>query len=318
MTAFDLICIGRASLDLFSADIGAPFEDITKFHAFVGGTPLNVAVGARRMGLKTALLTGASDDGVGRLVRRFLREEGVSTDYMSIKFDSRTNAFLLAIQPPDQFEATAYQVDSADLMLNIDDVLAAPITEAGAILFTGMGALTLSNHSATLAAAEIASEAGVTVMMDLDFRDHQWPDPKRYGVFVRGLLRLTDLAIGTEEEFRAATGIDNPEVAAQRILGLVREAVVVKRGERGAEVITVNGARYSAPVFPATIVNVFGAGDAFAAGLLSARLRGADWPKALRTAAACGALIVGRHGCANDMPTHAEVEAFLTDQDATI
>jgi 5-dehydro-2-deoxygluconokinase len=41
----DVLTIGRSSIDLYSQDIGAPFNDINGFDAFVGGSPLNIAVG---------------------------------------------------------------------------------------------------------------------------------------------------------------------------------------------------------------------------------------------------------------------------------
>lgn len=310
----DLICIGRASLDLFSQNVGAPFEDIQGFHAFVGGTPLNIAVAAQRLGVQSAMLTGGSDDGVGRLVRKFLSNEGVLTDTISLKRGRNTNAFLLSIEPPHRFEDIAYQTNSADLWLNIDDVMAAPIDHAKAILITGMGTLAQSNYSATLYAAEVARQHGATVYIDVDYKAHQWDDVRIFGAFVRGLLRLSDVALGTEDEICAAAGLDDPEAAARSLLTWVHEAVVLKRGMRGARVFLKDGTVYDAPVYPVEVLNVFGAGDAFAAGLITGRIRGADWPQALQTAAACGALIVTRHGCANDMPTGDDVSAFLKTQ----
>src|SRR5699024_9449231 len=68
--AFDLITMGRSSIDLYSNDIGAPFEEISSFAALVGGSPLNIAVGASRLGLRTSLLTAVGDDKVGDFIRR--------------------------------------------------------------------------------------------------------------------------------------------------------------------------------------------------------------------------------------------------------
>ncbi|MEO0563173.1 MAG: PfkB family carbohydrate kinase, partial [Chloroflexota bacterium] len=261
------------------------------------------------------MLTGTSDDGVGRLVRRFLRAEGVSTDLMHLKPGRNTNAFLLSIQPPDTFEAAVYQMNSADLWLSVADVAAAPIAEAGALLFTGMGVLRPTNYAATLFAAEAAHAENIPVYMDIDYKGHQWDeDPREFGVFVRGLLRLVDVAVGTEDEICAAAGHDDLNAAVDVLLNLVRSAVVVKHGERGATAYIVDGRTFAAPVFPVEVLNVFGAGDAFAAGLIAARHRGAGWDMALRQAAASGALIVTRHGCANDMPTSDEVTAFLASQ----
>ena len=55
MPAYDLLTIGRSSIDLYSNQVGAPFAEIESFGAFVGGCPTNVSVGVRRLGLKTAL-----------------------------------------------------------------------------------------------------------------------------------------------------------------------------------------------------------------------------------------------------------------------
>jgi 5-dehydro-2-deoxygluconokinase len=53
----DVIAMGRSSIDLYSNDIGAPFEEITSFAAYVGGCPTNISVGTHRLGLRAALLT---------------------------------------------------------------------------------------------------------------------------------------------------------------------------------------------------------------------------------------------------------------------
>ena len=62
---YDLIAMGRSSIDLYSNDVGAPFAEITSFAAYLGGCPTNISVGARRLGLRAALLTAvgqAHDD----------------------------------------------------------------------------------------------------------------------------------------------------------------------------------------------------------------------------------------------------------------
>ena len=61
---YDLITLGRSCIDLYSQDVGAPFNKITGFDAFVGGSPLNIAVATSRLGIKTSLLTGVGNDKV--------------------------------------------------------------------------------------------------------------------------------------------------------------------------------------------------------------------------------------------------------------
>jgi len=63
--------------------------------------------------------------------------------------------------------------------------------------------------------------------------------------------------------------------------------------------------------FPVDVLNVLGAGDAFASGLIYGLRQGWPLDRAARFGNACGAIIVTRHGCANFMPTREEVEDFV-------
>ena len=83
MTAYDLITVGRANMDLYSRDIGEPFENTTAFDAMVGGSPTNIAIGTARLGLRSIAFTGVGDDRVGAFVIRYLRDENVATDWVS-------------------------------------------------------------------------------------------------------------------------------------------------------------------------------------------------------------------------------------------
>lgn len=326
---FDLLTMGRSSIDLYSNDIGAPFEEIGSFAAYVGGSPLNIAVGARRLGLRTALLTAVGDDKVGDFIVRFLDDEGVDTSFIPVKPGARSSAVVLGIEPPDRFPLVFYRDNAADAQLTIDDVLAAPVSRAAALEVSGTGLAKEPARSATFRAVELARQAGRTVYLDLDFRADQWHDLRAYGVTVRALLPLVDVALGTEEEFRAAmlddaasVVITHQQVSAPTVHGDVDasiaamlaapgpDALVVKRGPQGATVHRRSGEVVAVPGFPVEVVNVLGAGDAFAAGFIYGRTQGWDHYRSARLGNACGAIVVTRHGCANFMATLPEALAL--------
>src|SRR5581483_3710905 len=120
---YDLLTMGRSSIDLYSADIGAPFVEIGGFHAYVGGCPTNISVGTRRLGLRPALLTAVGTDPVGDFILHFLEREGVETRFIPRKPGRRTSAVVLGIEPPDRFPLVFYRDNCADIELSIDDVL---------------------------------------------------------------------------------------------------------------------------------------------------------------------------------------------------
>lgn len=81
---YDLISMGRSSIDLYANDVGAAFIDIKSFAAYVGGSPTNIASGASRLGLRTAVLTAVGDDPVGDFILNFLKQEKVETRFIPV------------------------------------------------------------------------------------------------------------------------------------------------------------------------------------------------------------------------------------------
>ena len=86
---------------------------------------------------------------------------------------------------------------------------------------------------------------------------------------------------------------------------------LVKRGEDGVSIYKKNGSRTNVTGFPVEVLNVLGAGDAFAGGFLYGYLQGWDLYKACRMGNASGAQVVTKKGCANFMPTLEESLAFI-------
>lgn len=332
---YDLVCIGRSSIDLYSNDSGAPFTEINSFSSFVGGCPTNIAVGTRRLGLKSVLLTAIGDDPVGDFILKFLSKEGVETSFVARKQGFRTSAVLLGIEPPDKFPLVYYRENCADMQLTLDDVDASPIEEARAVLVSGTGFSREPSRSATIYAIEKAHAAQATVFLDLDFRADQWlnspaADIRAYGVTMRNLLKQVDFVIGTQEEIKAAMLKDKSHVtihdskvsapivegdltaAIRAILAAGVKAVIEKRGAEGAIVHLPGDETHSAAPFKVEICNVLGAGDAFASGFIYGYLNNWDWQKCIRMGNATGAIVVTRQGCANFMPTETEALDFVT------
>src|SRR6266566_6681419 len=211
--SYDVIAMGRSSIDLYSNDIGAPFEDITSFAAYVGGCPTNISVGTRRLGLRSALLTAVGEDQVGNFILHFLQKEGVETRFIPRKPGRRSSAVVLGIEPPDRFPLTYYRDNCADIELTIDDVLATPIARSRALLISGTGLSKEPSRSATLFAAEMARQAGTTILLDIDYRPDQWHDPRAFGVTLRSALRLVDVVLGTEDEINATMLTDTSKMS---------------------------------------------------------------------------------------------------------
>jgi len=244
-------------------------------------------------------------------VLAFLGREGVEIRFVPRKAGRRTSAVLMAIQPPDTFPLTFYREGCADRELTTDDVRRAPVAESEILVVTGTGLSHEPSRTATLFAAEQASASGTQVLVDIDYRPDQWPARADYSAAMRQLLPRASLAVGTEEEIVAAADNDTLAAAIDAVLFSGPTALIVKRGARGASIFTPGADRRDVPSFPIEVLNVLGAGDAFASGLIAGLRKGWPLDRATRMGNAAGAIVVTRHGCANFMPTMPEVEEFV-------
>ena len=330
--SFDILLMGRSSIDLYANEIGAPFPEIKSFAAYVGGCPTNISVGTRRLGLRSVLLTAVGADPVGDFLLRFLEQEDVNTEFIPRKPGKRSSAVVLGIEPPDKFPLVFYRDNCADIELSIDDVLAAPVADCRALLVSGTGLSREPSRSSTIFAAERARAFDNKVILDLDFRPDQWHDPRAYGVTVRSILPLVDVVLGTADEVKAAAPteklafrVEHSQISGAQVSGDIPkavetilnggpEALVLKRGVEGTTVYLKGGETVDAPTFPVEVYNVLGAGDAFASGFLYGYLEGWDWYRSSRMGNACGAIVVTRHGCANFMPYEKEALTFIEER----
>lgn len=330
---YDSLHMGRSSIDLYSNDVGAPFVDITSFAAYVGGSPTNISVGGRRLGLKTAIVTGLGVDPVGDFILNFLNKEGVETKFSQRKPGHRTSAVVLGIEPPNKFPLVYYRDNCADIELTIDDVLAAPVADSKVFQFAGTNLSKEPSRSATMFGAELAKQVGTDVVFDLDFRPDQWHDPRAFGVVCRSVLPNVDIVIGTNDEINAAMLKDTSQMslthsqvsdtkvagdtysAIRTLLSLGPKVVVEKVGALGSRIHLADQSEpVEAPGYPVKVYNILGAGDAFGAGFIYGYVNGWDLRKAARLGNACGAIVVMAHGCANFMPTFDEVMAFVNER----
>ena len=320
----DLITVGRVSMDLFARDIGAEFHAIRAFETGVGGSPVNIAIGASRLGLKVIAFTAVGDDEVGKFVRSYLAREGVITDHVLTKAGKRTGMAVVGVQPPDRFPLLFYRENPADIHLSIEDARALPLGEARALQISGTALSRGSTRDATLFLAERAQGTKTTTFIDLDLRPDQWSHPLAFGLNLRQVLPLCDVIIGTEEEFEAALSPKPEAVMAggkvadraglrRRLAQYCAErdaTLVLKRGERGVSILR-RDLTVDVPGYTVNIVNTVGAGDGFASGLIAGWAQGWAWKRAAQFANACGALVVTRHGAARALPYQPEVEQFI-------
>ena len=324
----DVICMGRAAVDLYGEQVGGRLEDMASFAKYLGGSPANTAVGVARLGLKPAMLTRVGDEHHGRFVRERLAAEGVDVSHVHTDPQRLTALVFLGIRDRDTFPLVFYRDHCADMGLETGDVDAAFVASAQALLLSGTHLSQPGTRAACRHAVALARAAGTRVVLDIDYRPVLWGltgpglGEQRYVASdavseqLQTMLADCDLVVGTEEEIRIAGGSGNTLAALRNLRTLTAATLVMKRGPMGCVVFAddIPCALEQGLVgcgFPVEVFNVLGAGDAFMAGFLRGWLRGESPERCSAWANACGALVVSRHGCAPAMPSWAELQHFM-------
>ena len=326
--SLDLITIGRVSVDLYGQQVGGRLEDVATFAKAVGGCPANVAIGAARLGLKSALISRVGDEAMGRFVQEQLEREGVATCGLRIDPQRLTSLVLLGVRDAHRFPLIFYRENCADSALSEEDIDEELIARARAVLVTGTHFALAAGARAQRKAIQLARARGGAVILDIDYRPNLWgvgghgAGAARYAPSARATAVLSavlgdcQLIVGTEEEMHIAAGCEDTLEAIRRIRSMTDAVIVCKRGARGCAVFTGEipssmEAALVAAGLDIEIYNVLGAGDAFLAGYLSGYLRGAPHEESARRANACGALAVSRLLCSAEFPTTAELDHLL-------
>lgn len=319
--ATDLICLGRAGVDLYAQQEGTPLEEVTSFRKSVGGSPANIATGAARLGLRVAMLSVVSDDGFGRYVRKFLADNAVDVRWLRTDTSGALNSVAFTEMRPEDCRVIIYRRDAADLQLRPADVDREAIAGTRALLVTGTALSASPSREAATHAMRLARQAGTVVVLDLDYRPYGWSGADEASLTLGMACTLSDLVIGNREEFAVlgeagchAGG--QTDAGARALLEATAQAVIVKDGPRGCRVHLRDGATFEQGIFPVKSRKPFGSGDAFAAAVLWALIGGASWQEALRWGAAGAAINVSGDACAEAMPTLAQLRAFVESRTA--
>jgi 5-dehydro-2-deoxygluconokinase len=314
---FDVITMGRVSVDLYPEQVGVPLSEVRTFSKSLGGSTTNVAVAAARLGLASAAITKVGDDGFGSFVRTALAHFGVDASFVGTDPDLRTPLVFCEVHPPDHFPLLFYREPRApDINLGFGDLPLEQIVAARLFWTSGTGLSQEPSRSATLAALDARAaalaahdHAGITIH-DLDYRPSLWGSREQARSLALEAVRRATVVVGNEEEVGVAVDGD-PYAATQALVDLGVKLAVCKRGGEGLVARTADGAVIELPAISVDVVNGLGAGDAFGGALCFGLLSGWEVERALRFASAGGAIVASRMLCADAMPAVDEIEALL-------
>ncbi|MEI6857396.1 5-dehydro-2-deoxygluconokinase [Psychrilyobacter sp.] len=312
----DIIPIGRVAIDFNPTDIHKPLEESKNFNKYVGGSPANIAVGLARLGKKVGFIGKVSDDSFGKFVTNYFKENNIdTTEVVTCKNGESLGLTFTEIKSPTESSILMYRNGIADLMLESNEISEEYIKNAKAIVVSGTALSASPSREACFTAVEYAKKHGTIVIFDVDYRSYTWKSKEEVAIYYSLIGRLSDLIIGSKEEFELMEGIANFEdksdiAIANRWLAYENKIVVIKHGKEGSVAYTENSS-YKIKPFPVKLLKSFGGGDAYASAFIYGLMEGWDIIDALEFGSASAAMLVASHSCSEDMPTVDEIQNFI-------
>jgi 5-dehydro-2-deoxygluconokinase len=308
------LVLGRAGMDLYADPPGTRIEAAQGFAAHLGGSAANIAVALCRQGAEADLLTRVSDDAVGRFCLAQLDQYGVGHTHVGLTAgEDRTSLAVVETRAVD-CQSIIYRNGAADFALTEADVEAVSFASYGALVITGTALAQEGSRRATLLALRGAIAAGITTVMDIDYRPYSWASQDEARAINLEAARLCQIVVGNDVEFGLLAGrIEDGKAMARSLLTDSARIAVYKMGERGAVTMTATE-EIPTGIYRTEALKPTGAGDSFMGGFLAGLAARRPLREAVLRGSAAAAMVVARVGCAPAMPTGEELDAFLSTQ----
>lgn len=260
-----LVC-GEALFDFFSEDDASGLASKVNFKAIAGGSPFNVAVGLRRLGVEAALFAGLSTDYLGRRLQQVLQDEGVRPDYL-VDFAAPTTLAMVAVGANGSPHYSFRGEGCADRQLKTEHLPELGPEVRG--LHIGSFSLVVQPIADTLLALVRQESGKRLISLDPNVRLNPEPNIDLWRSRVATLVELADLIKVSDEDLSLLYPQQDPQRVIEGWLQHRCQLVFLTRGGEGATVFSKGHGSWSVPACSVKIADTVGAGDTFQAALIT-------------------------------------------------
>ena len=304
-----VLCIGEILADL----IGDYQGDNVKYERFVGGAPLNVAYGIKKLGGSVGFIGSVGDDIIGRYLHDFCN--GLGFEYLDVYLDPQHNTTLAFVEndPNGERSFCFFRQNTADYQ--IDENRLDVITKANII---HVGSLMLREEKGRQLASkimELAKKNHKLISFDINFRDDIYNSTEEAKSIYLEYIKKADILKFSEDEVELFTG--NKEISSINDIVRTNQLVFITLGSKGSY-FQYNGKSVIVESVKIQPVDTTGAGDAFYACVLRYLneinlddINEKVISDILRKANRCGALACSKKGALSALPTLEELNKIV-------
>lgn len=302
-------------MGLFMANETGPLSGVETFTASIAGAEYNVAVGLARLGHQPAYCTRVGFDPMGERVLNGLRKNGVSTDLVMQAEGELTGFMLKGFTQEGDPDIAYYRKGSAASRITTHDIDRLDLYGCERLHVTGIfPAVSGTALAATKRLVSRAAALDLPMSFDPNLRPQLWASEKEMVSTLNSLAEGAETVLPGMNEGKILTGRTTPEGVAEFYHAMGVKNVVVKLGGDGAYFSQRGGkAGYSAGFPVRKIVDTVGAGDGFAAGVISALAEGETLEQAAFRGNVMGAVQIAHKSDNEGLPTRQELGRIILE-----
>jgi 2-dehydro-3-deoxygluconokinase len=306
----DVITIGDGMIAMCPVKKG-PIIFSDTFERKIGGAELNVAIGCSRLGLKSGWISRLGNDDFGKYILKTVRGEDVDISEVKLVDEYPTSVYFREVLSDGSSRSFYYREKSPTSTMNCEELNEEYFKNAKVLHITGVfPSINKNNQKVILEAVKLAKKFNLIVSFDPNIRLKMWTREEAKS-FIEKLLPNVDILLIGDEEIEILLGETTIEDAIKTFHNYGIEKVVVKKGAKGAIGSDGKNIYDVEAIKPKALVDTVGAGDGFAAGFLTALLKGETLENCVRFANAVGSLVVGVEGDNEGLPYYDDVLVHL-------
>ena len=256
-----IIGIGETVFDIL-------FKDDQPQKAVPGGSTFNSIVSLGRAGMNCTMVTETGGDHVGDLICNYLKENGVSSEYVCRHENVKSHISLAFLDEHNDAQYVFYK-DHASVTL---DGNLPTFSKDDIVLFGSFFAINPVIRPVVGKLLREARKAGSWLYYDVNFRKAHVPDLPHVMSNIEENMRLADVVRGSMEDFGFLYGLHEGDAIYEKVSGFC-DTLILTDGAYQIRVYTPEGCE-TYPVQQIETVSTVGAGDNFNAGYIYAKLQG--------------------------------------------
>lgn len=247
---------------------------------------------------ETGFVTKIGQDSLSDMFRAQLIEDGLSTHGVGRDPNRTMGLYLIELDGVERSFHYWREASAARCLADDMDWLRKSLSGAGFVHFSGITLAILSapGRDTLWSVLSEARSEGAKVSFDPNIRPRLWSSLSEICDCVARFIEVSDIVLPSFDDEQAVWGDRHPKATLDRYQRAGVADIVVKNGAKA--IVATDGAKaQSVETAPVTdVVDTSGAGDAFNAGYLAARMAGFDQTKAIGFGQEVSAQVIRTYG----------------------